>query len=340
MKLAKSKFIVSAAVLGAGLAAGGTVTSTAQAKELKLAHFMPPVHHLHKQMFAPMAKELAAATNGKLTMKIFSSGALGKGPVQQYKRVVQGVADIAFGVLVYTPKLFPKTMIASNPGIGTTSQEVTKKIWNVYEEHFADEYKKTKLLALFANWPSVLISRKTPIKTLADMKGLKTRVSSPADVPLVNAWGAVAIHMSVTKTYTAMQNGVIDAIQIAPSALQRPWKLAEPGDFVSTGVKGTSSIFFVMMNNKSWNGLSGSEKKAIENLTGKEASIKISTTWGGADKKALAAAKAGKQIQLVTIDPAEAAKFDAISETAIRANLAKLDKTGMKATTIYNALTQ
>jgi TRAP-type C4-dicarboxylate transport system substrate-binding protein len=340
MKLAKSKFIVSAAVLGAGLAAGGTVTSSAQAKELKLAHFMPPVHHIHKNMFAPLAKDLAAATNGKLTMKIFSSGALGKGPVQQYKRVVQGVADIAFGVLVYTPKLFPKTMIAANPGVGSTSTEVTEKMWKVYDKHFADEYKKTKLLALFANWPSVLISRKNPIKTLADMKGLKLRVSSPADVPLVNAWGAVGIHMSVTKTYTAMQNGVIDAIQIAPSALQRPWKLAEPGEYVSQGIKGVASLFFVMMNKQSWDGLSSSEQATISKLTGKKASIKISTTWGGADKKALAAAKAGKQIQLVTINPAEAAKFDAASNKAVRAALARADKSGIKATEIYNDLLQ
>ncbi len=340
MRLTKSKFIFSAAVLGAGLAASGTVTSTAQAKELKLAHFMPPVHHVHKAMFAPFAKDLAAATNGKVTVKIYSSGALGKGPVQQYKRVVQGVADIAFGVLVYTPKLFPKTMIASNPGVGTTSQGVTARMWDVYAKHFASEYKKTHLLALFANWPSVLISRKKPIRTLADIKGMKTRVSSPSDVPLVNAWGAVAIHMPVTKTYTAMQNGVIDAIQIAPSALQRPWKLAEPGDFVSVGVKGTSSLFFVMMNAKSWDALSGSEKAAVTKLTGRDASIKISASWGGADKKALADAKAGKQIQLVTIDPAEAAKFDAISDKAVRASLAKMDKKGIKATEIYNALTQ
>ena len=338
MSLSKSKLTVSAALIGSGLVAIGAITSSTQAKELKLAHFMPPVHHLHKNMFVPLAKDLAAATNGKLTIKIYSSGALGKGPVQQYKRVVQGVADIAFGVLVYTPKLFPKTMIASNPGVGRTSQEVTQKMWKVYDEHFADEYKKTKLLALFANWPSVLISRKKSIRTLADIKGMKLRVSSPNDVATANAWGAVALYLPVTKTYTAMQNGVIDAIQIAPSALQRPWKLAEPGDFVSEGVKGVSSLMFVMMNQKSWDALSISEKTAIDKLTGMEASVKISTSWGGADKKALAAAKVGKQIQLVTIIPSEAGKFDAISERVTRANLKKLDKTGMKATKIYNDL--
>lgn len=340
MNLVKSKFIVSAAVLGAGLAVSGNVTSTAQAKELKLAHFMPPVHHLHKQMFVPLAKDLAAATNGKLTIKIYSSGALGKGPVQQYKRVVQGVADISFGVLVYTPKLFPKTMIASKPGIGKTSQEVTEKMWKIYDKYLADEYKKTKLLAMFANWPSVLISRKKPIRTLADIKGMKLRTSSPFDIKHVNKWGAVGMYLPVTKTYNAMQNGVIDAIQIAPSALQRPWNLAEPGDFVSQGVKGTSSLFFVMMNNKSWDGLSSSEQAAISKLTGKAASIKISTSWGGADKRALKAAAAGKGIKLVTIDPAEAAKFDALTEKSVRAELAAMDKTGIKATEIYNALLQ
>ncbi len=340
MSSTTSKLIVAAAVLGAGLTVSGNVISSAQAKELKLAHFMPPVHHLHRNMFAPIAKDLAAATNGKLTIKIYSSGALGKGPVQQYKRVVQGVADIAFGVLVYTPKLFPKTMIASLPGVGKTGADVARAMWKVYDNHLADEYKKTHLLALFANWPSVIISRKKPIRTVADIKGMKLRVSSPADIKHVNAWGAVGIHMAVTKTYNAMQNGVIDAIQIAPVAMQRPWNLNEPGDYVTVGANGTASLFFVMMNNKSWDGLSKSDQQAISKLTGKAASIKASEGWGKGDLKALKAAEAGKKIKMVKLSAAAAAKFDAITDASVRKQLAAMDKTGIKATEIYNAMTK
>jgi TRAP-type C4-dicarboxylate transport system substrate-binding protein len=338
MKLTCSKTLSIAAAAGLAVTAGASVSSTASAKELKLAHFMPPVHHLHRNMFEPLAKDLAAATNGKLTIKVYSSGALGKGPVQQYKRVVQGVADIAFGVLVYTPKLFPKTMVASNPGIGETSGEVTKKMWDIYGQHLKDEYNKAHLLALFANWPAVLISRSKPINSVADLKGMKIRTSSPFDIPHVNTWGSVGVYMPVTKTYNGLQNGVIDAVQIAPSALYRPWNLAEPGAYVTHGVKGPSSLFFVMMNAKSWAGLSASEKAAINKLTGKDASIKISESWGSADQKALAAAANGKQINLIRLTKQQAAGIDALTEKSVLAQLAKQDQSGVPATKVYKAL--
>ena len=325
-------------ILSIGLIFAGSSGSLIQAKELKLAHFMPPVHHLHKSMFVPMAKGLAAATNGKLTIKIYSSGALGKGPVQQYKRVVQGVADMTFGVLVYTPKIFPKTMIASKPGIGKTGAEVTRKIWKIYDKHLSSEFKKTKLLALFANWPSVIITRKKAVRSVADIKGMKLRTSSPFDIRHVNAWGAVGVYIPVTKTYNAMQNGVIDAIQIAPVAMQRPWNLNEPGDFVTTGIKGTASLFYVMMNKKSWNGLSSAEQAAISKLTGKGASIKASEGWGKGDLRALKAAKEGKKIKMIELSAAEAKKFNDITAASVKKELAELDKKGMNATEIFNAL--
>jgi len=59
------------------------------------------VHILHRKVFTPLAEDLAKATNGDLTIKIYPSGTLGKGPVQQYKRVVEGVADIT---LLYSLK--------------------------------------------------------------------------------------------------------------------------------------------------------------------------------------------------------------------------------------------
>jgi TRAP-type C4-dicarboxylate transport system substrate-binding protein len=273
-----------------------------------------------------------------LTIKIYSSGALGKGPVQQYKRVVQGVADMTFGVLVYTPKIFPKTMIASKPGIGKTGAEVTRKIWKIYDKHLSSEFKKTKLLALFANWPACIITRNKAVRSVADVKGMKIRTSSPFDIPHVNAWGAVGVYIPVTKTYNALQNGVVDAVQIAPVALQRPWNLNEPGDFVTTGLDGPASLFYVMMNKKSWNGLSSAEQAAILKLTGKGASIKAAEGWGKGDLRALKAAKEGKKVKLIKLSAAEAKKFNDITAASIKKELAELDKKGMKATEIYTAL--
>ncbi|MCZ6862245.1 MAG: hypothetical protein O7I42_18560, partial [Alphaproteobacteria bacterium] len=69
---------IAAATLAAAVFVNGVPgeRTTAEAKELKLAHFMSPKHPMHRFVMVPMAKDLAAATNGKLTIRIYPAGAL------------------------------------------------------------------------------------------------------------------------------------------------------------------------------------------------------------------------------------------------------------------------
>ena len=92
--------------LGAALMlAMGFLAQTAASEELSVATFVPPQHHTNTGMFAWFAEEIDRRSGGTLTMKLYPAGQLGAGPVQQYKRAVEGVADITFGVSAYTPAL-------------------------------------------------------------------------------------------------------------------------------------------------------------------------------------------------------------------------------------------
>ena len=332
MKVFSSKLLLGAAALSVAVVSG------ASAKELKLATFMSPAHHVNKVVFTKLAKDLAAATNGTLTIKNYAGGALGKGPVQQYKRVVEGIADITFGVHAYTSKIFPRSLVAGRPGLGETSKEVTQRLWNVYEKHLKSEYQDVKVLGIWVNWPAVLITRNKPVRSLADVKGMKIRVTSPTDNPQVKAWGAVPMHMGITSVYNAMNNGVIDAVYIAPSVLYRPWNIAEPAKYVTHGMTGPTNLFFVMMNKKSWAGLSKDHQAALDKLTGANFSIEAGYSWSTSDMKALESAKAGKNVEFIELTPAAAAEFDKASNAAVMADLAGLDKKGVNATAIYNAM--
>ncbi len=77
---------------------------------------MPPQHHINKNLFGWFGEEIVKRSNGSLTMKLFPAGQLGAGPVQQWKRAVEGVADIAFGIQAYTAPLFPRSMLIIPPG--------------------------------------------------------------------------------------------------------------------------------------------------------------------------------------------------------------------------------
>jgi TRAP-type C4-dicarboxylate transport system substrate-binding protein len=184
MPLAKTSLLTSAAILAAAFAFGMTAPiSSAGAKELKIATFMGPPHFLNRVAFGNLAKAIGKATGGETTAKLYTSGQLGKGPVQQYKRVIDNVAEISFGIQGYTSTIFPRTMVVAQPGVGLTAVEITKKLWSVYDEFLKSEYTKIKVLGLWSNTPPVLITRKKLVTKFSDVKGMKLRALDATNIP-------------------------------------------------------------------------------------------------------------------------------------------------------------
>ncbi len=72
----------------------GFITTSVSGEELSVATFVPPQHHTNNNMFNWFGDELEKRSGGSLTMKLYPAGQLGACPVQQYKRAVEGVADI------------------------------------------------------------------------------------------------------------------------------------------------------------------------------------------------------------------------------------------------------
>ena len=312
----------------------GVLTGNAHAVELKLGHFLSAKHPMHRQVFVPFAKKIAKDSGGELKIKIFDSGKLGKGPLAQFKRTKQGVFDIGFGVIVYTPDLFPKTMLAGRPGVGKSAQEVAKRVWQVYDKHLKDEFKGFKVLGIWANWPSAIMSKK-PIRKPADLKGLVVRVSSKFDIPQIEAWGAKAEQISITQTYDALQKGTVDVVYVGPAALYRPWNLHEPAEYITYGMKSPASLFFLMINDKNWNKLSAKHKAIIEKNTGRDFSFNASKIWGDYDIKAQAKGEKQKGLKVIKLTKEQAAVFDKLTDKTVEASLAAAEKAGIPARKIF-----
>ncbi|MBL6863198.1 MAG: TRAP transporter substrate-binding protein [Rhodospirillales bacterium] len=313
----------------------------AEAKELKMATFMSAKHPVNKGILPHLAKNIASETGGSLKLKLYPSGQLGKGPKAQYKRVIENVAEITFGVHGYTPKLFPRTMTVAQPGVGNSSQEVTKKAWSIYDKHLKSEYAKVKVLGIFANWPAILITRKNPVSKIGDIKGLKIRAPSPSNIPQLRAWGAAAVYMPVTKAYNSLQTGVLDGVYISPGALYRPWRLAEPGEYVTAGMNGPTTMLYIFMNKQAYEGLSSSHKKAINKHSGRGLSMFAANYWGNIDAKQLATAKnEQKGVKFIQLSQSAAAEFNNATAQSVEQFIAKKEKAGIPARAIYKAVTQ
>lgn len=327
--MSKIRKIAVGAAVGVGLG-----LSSLSAAELKLGHFLSAKHPMHRQVFVPFAKKIAKDSGGDLKIKIFDSGKLGKGPLAQFKRTKQGVFDIGFGVIVYTPDLFPKTMLAGRPGVGKSAQEVARRVWQVYDKHLKDEFKGFKVLGIWANWPSALMSKK-PIRKPSDLKGLVVRVSSKFDIPQIEAWGAKAEQISITQTYDALQKGTVDVVYVGPAALYRPWNLHEPAKYITYGMKSPASLFFLMVNGKSWNKLSAKHKAIIEKNTGRDFSFNASKIWGEYDVKAQAKGEKQAGLTVIKLTKEEAAAFDKHTDKVVEESIAAAEKSGIPARKIF-----
>jgi len=323
------------------LAAAATVlvakVPTVAAKELKLAHFMPTVHTLHQQVFLPLAEDLSEATGGELTIKIYPSGALGKGPVQQYKRAVTGVADITFCIQSYSATIFPRSLIATQPGVTLSAEQGTRRLWEIYDTYLQEEYQAVKVLGIWVMSPTVLMSRSRPVSTVADMAGMKIRISSPVESALIQAWGAVPVAMPITESYNALNTGVVDAVLIQPSALYEPWNLAEPAQYVTANLPGPTSIVCLVMNRKSWEALTAEQQKTLDSLTGPEFSIKAAIIWSRKDVAALEKSHHDDGVEAIDLSASKRETFENAARKAIDAHLDQLEAEGIQSREIYEA---
>ena len=186
-----------------------TFSAVVHADELKLAHFSSTKYHLHNEMFLPLAEKLAAATDGKTTIRVYPGGELGKGPVKQYDRVIDGVADIVYALPGYTASQFRQTLLAEVPGIVTPGSNKTEIVWKNIGM-LDKEFKRAKLLGLWTSDDASLLMAEKKIEKLSDLKGLKIRVPSKNTGRLIEAWGATAVSMPITQVYQSMETGVVD----------------------------------------------------------------------------------------------------------------------------------
>ncbi|WP_244467900.1 TRAP transporter substrate-binding protein [Nitratireductor soli] len=289
-------------------------TGTAGATELKVSHFMSPMHHMQARVLEPMAAKLAEATGDELTFRFFPSGELSKSPAAQWKTALTGVTDIAFGLPGYTTENFPRTMLAVSPGLFETAADATNAIWDDIDD-IAPDYERARLLALWGSEPAVLMTRNKPVSTLADVKGLKIRTADQISAAIIEAWGGTPVPLPASEIYSAMDTGVIDGLFIDPSGVPS-FRLDEVVNHVTLGLPTPSSAFFLVMNQNAWNGLTETQKAALDGLRGRQLSLDSAASYAEEAEHGMdILKKAGKDIITLGAE-AQAAFADATRPVA------------------------
>ncbi len=330
------KYITMAVAMGAGPL---VMSQSALAEELSVATFVPPQHHTNTVMFKWFGEEVEKRSGGSLKMKLYPAGQLGAGPVQQYKRAVEGVADITFGVTAYTPSIFPKTMLGILPGTSVTADDSTRQIWEHFDEHFADEFKDVKVLAVATVAGSLFVATKD-VSTMEGLKGTKLVPYAAMTTPIIEALGAVPVQMPVTEMYTGLSTGTIDATTASYNNLTPPWNFWDVASHVAENIPVSFAVTFAVMNKERYLELSDEHRAIIDELAGLPMSLKGAESFDGADERSKKMiADADKGYQWTVVSDAERAKMDAAVAAGLQTIFADYATKGVaNAEDIYNDL--
>ncbi|MEM6890851.1 MAG: TRAP transporter substrate-binding protein [Pseudomonadota bacterium] len=315
-------------------AAIGLVATTAIADELSLADFQPPQHFVVEKVYSPFSDAIAEASGGDVSVRAYMGGELGPGPLEQYNRVIDGVADLAFGLPGYTASNFPTTLLAELPGVISPETGTQAIIDNM--DLLSDEYRRAVLVGLWNNAPNLLLMADDPINSLDDLEGLNIRVPSRNAGLVVQAWGANPVSMPAPAIYNAMQTGVIDGAMTDATTLGA-FRLAEVTNHVTQGMETSISLFFIIMNRDTFGDLSREEQQAVL-AAGRDASLNGNAAWLEIADKALASFAETEGKEVITLSPEEAARFNDASVEVVEEIITGAEADGIDARAYISAL--
>lgn len=86
-------------------------SAMAQQVTLRLHQFLPPQATIPAKAIIPWAQKVEKESGGKIKVQMFHAMQMGGSPAQLFDQAKDGVADITWTVLGYTPGRFVKTEV-------------------------------------------------------------------------------------------------------------------------------------------------------------------------------------------------------------------------------------
>jgi len=256
----------------------------AQEVTLKMHQFLPAQANVPAQILYVWADKIEAASDGRIKIDRFPSMQLGGSPPELLDQAIDGIADIVWTVVGYTPGRFPSTEVFELPFMVEDARAASCAYWNMFESHMVDdEFAALKILGTWVHGPGVLHTSE-PVNVPADLQGMKIRGGSRLVNELLELAGATPVGMPVPAISEALSKGVIDGTTI-PWEVTTALKIPELVEF-HTEFEGPAlyNLTFVLaMNKGAYEGLDDELKAIVDESSGLNFSIFAGGTQADAD---------------------------------------------------------
>ena len=300
-----------AALVAAGILAAPAM---AQDKTLKLGHLANEDNPWHKAS-VKFAEELEALTDGRITVEVFPNESLGK-EIDLINGMQLGTVDMTItgeSLQNWAPMAALLAVPYAYKSIEHMDEVASGEIGDQIEAQIVEK-AQIRPIAYFARGPRDLTSNR-PIKTPADLDGLKMRVPNvPLFVDVWSALGAQPGPMAFSEVFTSLQNGTIEA-QENPLALIRSASFNEVQSHVNM-TEHVRSWIYLTISELTWSQLSDADKDAVM-----EAAARAQEYERGLFEESLAADREFLEENGMTFVEVDGPAFQAAAKDAVLANV-------------------
>jgi tripartite ATP-independent transporter DctP family solute receptor len=241
-----------------------------------------------------LGKKLEAATDGRLSVQMYAAMQLGgeKEAIEQAQVGAIQFARVSVGALgpviddlnVFNlPFLFRNTEHMQHVIDGDIGTELLDKVTN---------NDKAGLVGLC--WMDAgarnLYDTKKPIRTIADLKGMKIRViGNPMFIDMMNALGGNGVAMGYDQVFSALQTGVVDGAEnnLPSYVFDNHYQVAKYYTLTQHLIVPEILVF----SRKTWDTLSKDDQALLKKF-GREAQLEERELWNKYEMAALEKAKA------------------------------------------------
>lgn len=307
--------------IAAGMAAMAALLSAqavAQEVTLRLHQMLPPQATIPARALVPWAEKVEKESGGRIKVEHYPSMQLGGKPPALYDQAKDGVVELIWTVLGYTPGRFPKTEAFELPFMVTTAEATSQAFQEFVEKHAMDEFEGVKLICVHTHGPGLLHVKGEGVSRLEDMEGLKLRGPTRVITSMLERLGATSVGLPVPAVPEALSKGVIDGTVI-PWEITLPLKVPELVD-THTGVSGEHGLytatFAFAMNQAAYDALPDDLKRVIDANSGIETAALFGRAMDAGDAAGLAKAKATDN-RIIMLDEAETARWKAAADPII-----------------------
>jgi tripartite ATP-independent transporter DctP family solute receptor len=209
------------------------------------------------------AQLVGERSGGKMNVRVFSNGQLG-GDIQTVASLQGGVIDMTVLNAGLLTQLAPDFAILDFPFL-ITDPAISDRILDGSLGEKLNDLLPSKGLIGLAYWElgfRNLTNSRRPVKTLADIKGLKIRVlQSPLFIEVFGALGANPVPLPYPELYTALEQKVVDG-QENPATQIWVGKLFEVQKYMtlSRHVYNPQAVLF---SKPTWDKLNADERKLL-----------------------------------------------------------------------------